>query len=456
MPSVSFRVAVIAVSIILTTVFLRQFTPVSTNDVYQFSQPALQETGEYALTMTSQQSESGEEHAMMVEQVSVPISAPETPSENSKSVITPIPEVQNYHANMQQLASSSPKALQTSPDVGIVSMLYGEPNDYYVQAIETHERHAARHGYPAYVLRSNVYPLDNGIWNKLAFILHLLVLELEKPEEVRTKWLMWVDADSIVVNPALSLDIFLPPKDFSNVHVLATKDMNGLNAGIFFLHVHHWSLQMVIKAISIPQHRPDIGLGFLEQTALYQTFNDTEFQESVVYQPRIWYNTYEFHHAYEGKHGDFLAHFPGLESDRWDHMDKWLNIVNGPGQAEWEIPLEETRYPNETKDYWNTLRYVRAVLNYAEYRAQEDSPTEEIKDAVEDLRVTNLFASDAYKKLGEQAEKVHKMFENLTSTGTEDANRVLNQLGQCRDELLGSSESKTNPMQGSCHFELAR
>ncbi|KAI1615335.1 hypothetical protein EDD37DRAFT_507190 [Exophiala viscosa] len=447
MHPLSFRLAVIAVSIVLTFVFLRQFATGSIDDVYQFSQPVLQENGEYAPSITSQQqTEAAKEDTKVVEKVSEvseavseAVAASATPSEESKAI-----------------ESSSSKALQKSPDVGIVSMLYGTPNEYYVKAIETHERHAARHGYPAHVLRSNVYPLHNGIWNKLAYLLHLLVAELEKPEDERTKWLMWVDADSIVVNPALSLDIFLPPKDFSNVHVLATKDMNGLNAGIFFLHVHHWSIQMVIKAISIPQHLPHFGLGFLEQTALYKTFNDTEFRGSVIYQPRIWFNTYEFHHAYEGKHGDFLVHMPGLEKDRWPHMEKWLDIVNGPEQAEWEIPYEETRYPKETKDYWNTLRYVRAVLDYAEYRAKKDSLAKDVKEAVEDLRVTYTYASDAYKKLRERAEKVHKMFEDHTGNGTEDANRVLKQLGQCRDDLLGSSESDTNPMQGSCRFELAK
>ncbi|KAK4942636.1 hypothetical protein LTR10_017583 [Elasticomyces elasticus] len=437
MHPLSFRVVLIAVSIILIFVFLRQFATISIDDVYQFSQPVLQENGEYAPAVTSPKSESGKGDSKAVEHASAAASASATTSEDSKCV-----------------ASSSPTAQPTSADVGIVSMLYGKPNEYYVKAIETHERHAARHGYPSYILRSNVYPLHNGVWNKLAYLLHLLVAELQKPEQERTKWLMWVDADSIVVNPALSLDIFLPPKDFSNVHVLATKDMNGLNAGVFFLRVHHWSIQMIIKAISIPQHLPHFGLGYLEQTALYKTFNDTEFRESVIYEPRIWFNTYEFHHAYEGKHGDFQVHMPGLGKDRWPHMEKWLNITSGPEQAEWELPVEETRYPKETKVYWNTLRYVRAVLNYAEYREKKDSPAKDVKEAVEDLRVTFLYASDAYKKLKEKAEKVHKMFEDHTGNGTEDSNHVLKQLGQCRDDLLGSSESDTNPMKGSCHFEL--
>ena len=65
-------------------------------------------------------------------------------------------------------------------------MLYGH-NDLYTRAIESHVRHAKRWGYPAYILRRDIL---EGIWSKLAYLLHVLVLEMEKPEHERTKWLM--------------------------------------------------------------------------------------------------------------------------------------------------------------------------------------------------------------------------------------------------------------------------
>lgn len=71
------------------------------------------------------------------------------------------------------------------PDVARVSMLYGE-NELYVRAIETHIRHSKRHGYPTYVLRKE---LIGGIWNKLLYLIHVMVSEMHKGEE-GAKWIM--------------------------------------------------------------------------------------------------------------------------------------------------------------------------------------------------------------------------------------------------------------------------
>jgi hypothetical protein len=64
-------------------------------------------------------------------------------------------------------------------------MLYGEPH-LYDRAIRTHIRYAERHGYSTYILRKE---LIQGVWNKLAYLLHVLVTEMDKGEE-GTSWIM--------------------------------------------------------------------------------------------------------------------------------------------------------------------------------------------------------------------------------------------------------------------------
>ena len=64
-------------------------------------------------------------------------------------------------------------------------MLYGD-NELYERAINTHLRYAERHGYRAYVLRKE---LVNGVWNKLAYLLHVLMTEMDKGEE-GASWIM--------------------------------------------------------------------------------------------------------------------------------------------------------------------------------------------------------------------------------------------------------------------------
>lgn len=180
-----------------------------------------------------------------------------------------------------------------------------------------------------------------------------------------------MDADSAVVNPALPLSIFLPPENRSEIHLLASKDQAGFNAGMFFIKVHEWSLKILAQAMTYEWHKPDIDLSFLEQTSLYYEFNNTANREHVLYQPRPWFNTYEWHHAYEGEKGDMLVHFPGLEDDRWNHMRTWLDILEGPGQAEWELPLEETRYPAEISEFWDTLNTAEQTKNKAQEQIEK-------------------------------------------------------------------------------------
>ena len=177
----------------------------------------------------------------------------------------------------------------------------------------------------------------------------------------------WVDADSIVVNPALPVEIFHPPHDFEDVHLLATKDHNGLNSGVFSIPVDEWSVRMMAKALALPMFRPDINLGFsADQVAMELVLNETEIGRHVLYQPRIWYNTYEFHHGYEGEKGDFLVHFPRLEDDRWQHMTKWLDTVEGSEARQWEMGLAQTRYPAQIDRYWTLVRQGEDTLKLAE------------------------------------------------------------------------------------------
>lgn len=206
----------------------------------------------------------------------------------------------------------------------------------------------------------------------------------------------WVDADLVLINPAIPLEIFLPPWDFSHVHFVGNKDHAGLNTGTFFLHIHAWSVAALTKAMAFPMYRPDVDLGVSsDQSAMAYVFNESAFAAGVLYQPRVWYNTYEWRHAYEGTRGNLLVHFPGLDDERWPHMDKWLDVVERQPRA-WEMPLERTFYPNETSAYWAALREARQTLTEAE-RLGEDREwqvSEWIREGIERLRAVLTYETD--------------------------------------------------------------
>lgn len=65
-------------------------------------------------------------------------------------------------------------------------MIYGN-NSIYEKAIQTHEEHSRRLGYPLLVLRN---PVLEGVWNKYIALLTTLLEELEKPPDRRLEWLL--------------------------------------------------------------------------------------------------------------------------------------------------------------------------------------------------------------------------------------------------------------------------
>lgn len=68
------------------------------------------------------------------------------------------------------------------------SMLYGEHIALYERALKTHERHNELHGYEMHVLRERI---TTGYWNKLAYMMSLVVQELGKEPTERVDWIMY-------------------------------------------------------------------------------------------------------------------------------------------------------------------------------------------------------------------------------------------------------------------------
>ncbi|KAH0536683.1 hypothetical protein GP486_008867, partial [Trichoglossum hirsutum] len=168
----------------------------------------------------------------------------------------------------------------------------------------------------------------------------------------------------------IPLEIFLPPPDFDHINFLTTKDHNGLNTGVFFMRVDPWSVTFLTKSMGLPMFRPDIDLGFsIDQEAMANIFHETEYGYARLYQPRQWFNTYEFSHGYEGKKGNMLVHFPGL-GDRWDHMSSWLDIIEQHPE-EWEMELSNTTYQAEIDQFWSALREGRKALEEAKHQLNQ-------------------------------------------------------------------------------------
>jgi len=68
-----------------------------------------------------------------------------------------------------------------------IAVASGFEDILYERALDTHVQHAAKHGYPMYMARENA---AEGMFNKIAYILDVLLNELFKPAEDRVEWLL--------------------------------------------------------------------------------------------------------------------------------------------------------------------------------------------------------------------------------------------------------------------------
>ncbi|KAL1581805.1 hypothetical protein WHR41_09466 [Cladosporium halotolerans] len=244
-------------------------------------------------------------------------------------------------------------------DVGMCTAMHGKYAERYQTAFDSHVKHSEIHGYPIYVLDR---PIIDGLWSKEAALLEVLLHEMSKPDVARLRWLMWFDADTLVTNPFIPAETFLPPFDLDDVHLLATEDWNGLNNGVFLMRVSAWSIKLLSNILAYPSYRPDETLPFTEQSAMERWVQDPLFAHGCVYVPPRWFNSYprgedqEWSKYQVGK-GDMMMHFAGV-SGRCEAIRAWHDRIVEEAD-EWEIPVTKSGLPEEASSFWLDVRMQR-------------------------------------------------------------------------------------------------
>lgn len=277
-------------------------------------------------------------------------------------------------------------------------------NSYYERAIRTHERHDREHGYRLHVLRQH---LMDDVWSKPAYILSLLLRELSKPESDRLEWLLWVDADTIILNPYIPIEVFLPPpgSEFDDIHLVYSNDWNGLNNGVFPVRVCQWSVTLFSAITSFRHYRPDIPLQWRDQSAMAVLMKEPEFVDNMVQAPQRWFNAYQGEHnetlaPFQIRRGDFLVHFAGV-GNRDERMEYWLNRAE-QHLDDWEVPVKSTSYVQEVRDFWSEQSGLRSSkkeflaeqrLKAKETLAKVEQESADYGDRLSDVDRANLVAA---------------------------------------------------------------
>lgn len=280
---------------------------------------------------------------------------------------------------------------------------------YYERSIDTHIKHGERWGWPTHILRQDIVgtgAYGTGFYNKPAYLLGLIIEEMTKPKEKRAEWIVWFDADTIILNPAVPWTLFLPPTDFDEVYLLATQDFNGFNAGMAILRVNEWSVHVLSETIALGSLRPEVHIEHFDQGAFRAVFEREGYAEHVLYQPHNWWNSFGL--AKEPYDIDaFTLHFAGVDccgqpDSKETVMTRWLDIVENKPQ-EYAVELEKTKFPKQIEDYWALLKKAKKMVR--EIDPEEDSPPE--------LRTARTQLWESYLRHADNATEVLISMKNV-------------------------------------------
>ncbi|KAG5953066.1 hypothetical protein E4U53_007034 [Claviceps sorghi] len=328
--------------------------------------------------------------------------------------------------------------------IGKVSILYGATKPTYERALQSHKRHNRQHGYPLFIQRVDV--LD-GYWTKPAFIHYMILRELRKPESQRLQWLFWFDADTVILNYNIPLEIFLPPEDdavLKRINVLIADDWNGLNNGIFGIRVTRWSAELFAGILAFRDFEPDTHLNFADQSAMEILLKKRKSVNHVAKVPQRWFNAYpteDENAAAPWVHpGDLLVHFAGLAS-REMHMNKWLDRSEQLAEK-WNKPLAQTTYSEDVERFWNRTKsvYQARMKHWEKENKHLDTILNKSKDAL--LQWESLSEDDdkSYRSMLQAQTHAQDFFSNVTKYNgqimKEDLHRI-EKVNQDLDEVFG-------------------
>jgi len=177
-------------------------------------------------------------------------------------------------------------------------------NSIYENAISAFYQYSNIHGYD---FQFNHYRYDTErqvFFMKLNSVLEKIIIGLK---EKKYDWVFWVDSDVVLCNPNIKLESFLPDDNMSNIHLIASDDINGLNAGVFLIRVHPWSLNFIMRAMSYSYYVRDKGLKYADQSSMNNVLVGDEELDHYIIVPQNWFNSY----IGLNKSGDFLLHLAG-------------------------------------------------------------------------------------------------------------------------------------------------
>ena len=258
----------------------------------------------------------------------------------------------------------------------------------------------------------------------------------------------WYDADTLILNPHIQWELFLPPVTYPNIDFIATKNIDGFNAGLFFFRVNEWSVELLSDAYSLRRLRPEIEIqGNIEQNSMKHLFGEERNKKHVLYQPQHWYNGFKGNSRAETEinEGDMLVHFAGINHDNEEEvkkelMSQWFaKIEQHPDK--WQVPVEKTRYSKEIDAFWRTYKEAKDMLDTVHVRPDSQSgPDQGVKGARDELVW-------AIEELAYDAAHMKKCMEDMAQAlkAAESPQVAAASSGRAHQQAFGNAKGHAEP-----------
>ncbi len=175
------------------------------------------------------------------------------------------------------------------------------------------------HGYNMAVLEEMPYRYDRApAWLKIPLLFRLMQLGYSR--------VFYLDADTVITNPDVSLEAFFARLEQANRHLMLSEDMFTLNTGSFLMRKTWQSLTLIDL---IYETDAEVDHGFWEQQALIHLVEQNPIVRTLLYlEPDSrQFNAMPFdgppssqwpsdYLKYAWQPGDFICHFAGNRDKR--------------------------------------------------------------------------------------------------------------------------------------------
>lgn len=193
------------------------------------------------------------------------------------------------------------------------------------------QAYARKHGYHLFDGSNHIDPSRPPAWSKIKAVQHLM-------EEEHCDWVVWTDADTVIMNSEIRFQDFLPADPTKDLLVGSDKG-GGYNSGVFFFRNSEWSKQFLEDWWNMKDFVRPPGFSLSGDNAALKAFLKSmedrgDFDDHVLVPPRCtfnsfaefltlgqsldimdkltkqsWYLTSEHYHK-----GDFIAHIAGVDN----------------------------------------------------------------------------------------------------------------------------------------------